>query len=45
MRRFKKQKEPSYWGIMDGSEKFMVVFVISTLGFLIYTVKNNKFYV
>ena len=38
MNRFKKQKEPSYWGIMDGLEKFMVVLMISAIGFLIYMV-------
>jgi len=34
--RFKKQKEPSYWDVMDGLEKFMMLFLIATLGFFIY---------
>jgi hypothetical protein len=34
--RFKKQKEPSYWEVMDGLEKFMAVFMVSMLGFFIY---------
>ena len=38
MRRFKKQKEPSYWDVMDSVEKFMVLFLIATLGFFIYIV-------
>ena len=36
MRRFKKQKEPSYWEILDGMEKFVIVVMIATIGFLIY---------
>ena len=36
MRRFKKQKEPSYWDVMDSVEKFMAVFIVVTFGFFIY---------
>ena len=38
MNRFKKQKEPSYWEILDGIEKFTIVVMIATFGFLIYMV-------
>ena len=38
MSRFKKQKEPSYWDVMDSVEKFMVVFMVATIGFFIYVV-------
>ena len=38
MRRFKKQKEPSYWDVMDSVEKFMVVFMVVMLGFFVYIV-------
>jgi len=34
--RFKKQKEPSYWDVMDGLEKFMMLFLIATFGFFVY---------
>ena len=36
MNRFKKQKEQSYWSTMDGLEKFIVLFLISTIGFYIH---------
>ena len=38
MRRFKKQKEPSYWEVLDSVEKFMVVFMVAMIGFFIYLV-------
>ena len=38
MRRFKKQKEPSYWELMDSVEKFMVVFMLFMIGFFIWIV-------
>ena len=38
MRRFKKQKEPSYWDVMDSVEKFMIVFMVVMLGFFVYIV-------
>ena len=38
MRRFKKQKEPSYWEVLDSVEKFMVVFMVVAFGFFIYLV-------
>ena len=38
MRRFKKQKEPSYWDVMDSVEKFMVVFMVVVVGFFVYIV-------
>ena len=38
MSRFKKQKEPSYWEVLDSVEKFMVVFMVVAVGFFIYLV-------
>ena len=38
MNRFKKQKEPSYWSLMDSVEKFMMVFMIAMFGFFIWIV-------
>ena len=38
MRRFKKQKEPSYWELMDSVEKFMAVFMVVMIGFFIWIV-------
>ena len=38
MNRFKKQKEPSYWDVMDSVEKFMIVFMVAMLGFFVYIV-------
>ena len=38
MSRFKKQKEPSYWDVMDSVEKFMIVFMVVMLGFFVYIV-------
>ena len=38
MRRFKKQKEPSYWEVLDSVEKFMVVFMVVMIGFFIWIV-------
>ena len=32
----KKQKVLSYWELMDSVEKFTVVFIVATLGFLTY---------
>ena len=38
MRRFKIQKEPSYWEVLDSVEKFMVVFMVVMIGFFIWIV-------
>ena len=35
-RSSRKQKVPSHWDVLDGSEKFIIVFIIATVGFLIY---------
>ena len=37
-RKFQKQKEPSYWDVMDGLEKFMIVFMVAMFGFFVYVV-------
>tara|TARA_Y100001973_G_scaffold85730_1_gene128009 strand:- start:188 stop:310 length:123 start_codon:yes stop_codon:yes gene_type:complete len=38
MRKFKKQKEPSYWDVMGGLERFMIMFLTAVLGFFIWIV-------
>ena len=36
MSRFKKQKETSYWDVMDSVEKFMAIFMVAMIGFFTY---------
>ena len=32
------QKEPSYWEVLDSVEKFMVVFMVTMIGFFTYLI-------